>query len=49
MAKQDTAKRVLIAEAVLVGGGLLALFLKEFPGLVREIRIWRMGWRRKKK
>lgn len=49
MAKRNMAKRVLIAQAVLVGGGLLALFLRELPGAIREIRIWRMGWRRRKK
>lgn len=36
------AKRVLIAQAVLLGGGLIALFVRELPGLVREIRMWRM-------
>ena len=36
------AKRVLIAQVVLLVAGLLALFIKEFPGLIREIRIWRM-------
>ncbi|MEV8565509.1 hypothetical protein AB0436_07950 [Streptomyces sp. NPDC051322] len=37
-----TAKRVLIAQAVLVGGLGLAILVKELPGLAREIRIWRM-------
>jgi len=37
-----TAERVLLAEAVLVGGLALALLIKEFPGLVREVKIWRM-------
>ncbi len=37
------AKRVLMAQAVLVGGLVLTLFVKELPGLVREIRIWRMA------
>ncbi|MBX9397427.1 hypothetical protein K4749_28530 [Streptomyces sp. TRM72054] len=38
-----TARRILMAEAVLVGGALLALLVKEFPGAVREVRIWRMA------
>lgn len=38
-----TAKRILIAEAVLLGGALLALLVKEYPGAVREVRIWRMA------
>ncbi|GEC05343.1 hypothetical protein SSP24_29980 [Streptomyces spinoverrucosus] len=38
-----TARRILMAEAVLVGGALLALMVKEFPGAVREVRIWRMA------
>ncbi|MFI1168789.1 hypothetical protein ACH4UM_35835 [Streptomyces sp. NPDC020801] len=37
-----TAKQVLTAEAVVVGGLALALLVKEMPGIVREIRIWRM-------
>lgn len=37
------AKRVLIAQAVLAGGFLLTLCLKELPGLAREIKIWRMA------
>ncbi|WP_170843108.1 hypothetical protein [Streptomyces oceani] len=36
------ARRVLIAQAVLLGGAVLALTVKEFPGLMREVRIWRM-------
>lgn len=37
-----TARRILMAEAVLVGGALVALLVKEWPGMVREVRIWRM-------
>ncbi|MFI9645825.1 hypothetical protein ACIHAA_05935 [Streptomyces sp. NPDC052040] len=37
-----TAKRVLIAEGLLVGAVALALLAREVPGLVREVRIWRM-------
>jgi hypothetical protein len=37
------AKRVLIAQGVLVGGFVLALFVKELPGLAREIKILRMA------
>ncbi|MFE9452140.1 hypothetical protein [Streptomyces sp. NPDC006739] len=40
---QMTARRVLTAEAVLVGGMMLALLVRELPGLVREVRIWRMA------
>ncbi len=40
---QLTARRVLTAEAVLVGGAALALLIREIPGLVREVRIWRMA------
>ncbi|MFD1657812.1 hypothetical protein ACFSL4_06145 [Streptomyces caeni] len=36
------ARRVLIAQAVVVGGIALTLLAREFPGLVREVRIWRM-------
>ncbi|CAL9351718.1 hypothetical protein SUDANB126_00493 [Streptomyces sp. enrichment culture] len=38
-----TAKRILMAEAALVGGALLALLVKEWPGMRREVRIWRMA------
>ncbi|MCQ4041421.1 hypothetical protein ACFOSC_13165 [Streptantibioticus rubrisoli] len=38
-----TAKRVLIAQAVLAGAAALVILAKEFPGLVREVRIWRMA------
>jgi hypothetical protein len=37
-----TAERVLLAQAALVGGLAVALFIRELPGLVREIRIFRM-------
>jgi hypothetical protein len=37
------AKRVLIAEAVIIGGLGLLVMAKEMPGVVREIRIWRMS------
>lgn len=40
---QLTARRVLTAQAVLVGGGVLALLIREIPGIMREIRIWRMA------
>ncbi|WP_328773607.1 hypothetical protein [Streptomyces sp. NBC_00286] len=38
-----TARQILMAEAVLVGGAFLALLVKELPGAVREVRIWRMA------
>lgn len=37
-----TGKQVLLAELAVVGGLVLALLIREMPGLVREIRIWRM-------
>ncbi len=37
-----TGRQVLMAEAAVVGGLVLALLVREMPGLVREIRIWRM-------
>ncbi|MET9147230.1 MULTISPECIES: hypothetical protein [unclassified Streptomyces] len=37
-----TAKRILTAEAVLLGGALLALLISELPGVRRELRIFRM-------
>ncbi|MGK5545860.1 hypothetical protein ACSNOH_14165 [Streptomyces sp. URMC 127] len=36
------ARRLLIAQAVVAGAVALGLLVKEFPGLVREVRIWRM-------
>ncbi|MFJ3718209.1 hypothetical protein [Streptomyces sp. NPDC090057] len=37
-----TGRQVLLAQAALAGGVLAALFLKELPGLLREVRIYRM-------
>lgn len=37
-----TAKQVLAAQAAVVGGLALVLLVREMPGIVREIRIWRM-------
>ncbi|GHF71794.1 hypothetical protein GCM10010218_61280 [Streptomyces mashuensis] len=37
------AKRILLAQVALVGGAALVLLAKEMPGLVREVRIWRMA------
>ncbi|MDT0378275.1 MULTISPECIES: hypothetical protein [unclassified Streptomyces] len=36
------ARNVLIAQGALLGGLALALLVREFPGLIREIRIIRM-------
>ncbi|MGI5347891.1 hypothetical protein ACQEU8_06800 [Streptomyces sp. CA-250714] len=36
------ARRVLIGQMTAIGVLGLAMFLRELPGLVREIRIWRM-------
>ncbi|MFJ4277073.1 hypothetical protein [Streptomyces massasporeus] len=38
-----SGQRVLKAEAVLVGGVVLALLAWEWPSLRREARIWRMS------
>ncbi|MFF8012494.1 hypothetical protein [Streptomyces sp. NPDC007929] len=38
-----SGQRVLMAEAVLVGGAVLALLAWEWPSLRREMRIWRMS------
>ncbi|GAA2254855.1 MULTISPECIES: hypothetical protein [Streptomyces] len=38
-----SGQRVLKAEAVLVGGAVLALLCWELPSLRREMRIWRMA------
>ena len=38
-----TGQRVLMAEAALVGGLVLALLVWELPSLRREMRIWRMA------
>ncbi|MES4891068.1 hypothetical protein [Streptomyces sp. NPDC096012] len=37
-----TGRQVLMAQAALVGGLLTALLIKELPGMVREVRIYRM-------
>jgi hypothetical protein len=36
------ARRILTAQAVLVGGALAALILRELPGIMREARIFRI-------
>ncbi|MFD8227249.1 hypothetical protein ACFV16_24105 [Streptomyces massasporeus] len=38
-----SGEQVLKAEAVLVGGVVLALLAWEWPSLRREMRIWRMS------
>ncbi|MFJ4582617.1 hypothetical protein [Streptomyces echinatus] len=37
-----SGRQLLVAQAALVGGVITALFVKEFPGIVRELRIYRM-------
>ncbi|MEU2060786.1 hypothetical protein [Streptomyces sp. NPDC013455] len=37
-----TARRVLVAEAAVVGGLVLTMLVRELPGIRREVRIWRM-------
>jgi hypothetical protein len=39
----NMAQRILLAEMVLVGGLALVLLVREMPGVVREVRIWRMA------
>ncbi|MFE0877993.1 hypothetical protein ACFW4X_24570 [Streptomyces smyrnaeus] len=36
------AKRILVGQLAVLGTIGLAMFLRELPGLRREIRIWRM-------
>ncbi|AEW99440.1 hypothetical protein [Streptantibioticus cattleyicolor] len=36
------ARRLLIAQAAVLTALGLGIFVKEIPGLIREIRIWRM-------
>ncbi|GGL05370.1 hypothetical protein GCM10010094_77660 [Streptomyces flaveus] len=38
-----TGQRVLKTEAVVAGGLVVALLLRELPSLRREARIWRMA------
>jgi hypothetical protein len=40
------AKRVLMAQAALIAGAAMGALVKEFPNILREIRIWRMAGRR---
>lgn len=37
-----SGRRLLGAQAALVGSLVAVLFVKEFPGIVRELRIYRM-------
>ncbi|MFJ7149205.1 hypothetical protein ACIQVT_13545 [Streptomyces sp. NPDC100445] len=37
-----SGRRLLLIQAALAGALVAALFVKEFPGLVREVRIYRM-------
>ncbi|MER8010877.1 MULTISPECIES: hypothetical protein [unclassified Streptomyces] len=38
-----SGRRLLMAEAALAGAVALALFVREFPSLRRELRIYRMA------
>ena len=38
----STAQRVLIAQGLVLGAAALALLAHELPGIIREVRIWRM-------
>ncbi|MEV5510795.1 hypothetical protein [Streptomyces orinoci] len=37
------ARRLLIIQAVVAGAATLGILIKEFPGIIREIRLWRMA------
>lgn len=37
------AKKILIAQCVLLGLAVLALLVNEIPGAVREVRMWRIA------
>ncbi len=37
------AKKILIAQCVLLVLGLLALLINETPGAIREYRMWKMA------
>ncbi|GAA3154329.1 hypothetical protein GCM10010521_47660 [Streptomyces rameus] len=37
-----SGRQLLAAQAALAGGVVATLFLKELPGIVRELRIYRM-------
>ncbi|MEU6671397.1 hypothetical protein [Streptomyces sp. NPDC046727] len=37
-----SGRQLLVAQAAVVGSLVAALFVKEFPGIVRELRIYRM-------
>jgi hypothetical protein len=39
----SSGRRLLMAEAVLAGAVALAVFVREFPSLRREMRIYRMA------
>ncbi|MCH0559460.1 MULTISPECIES: hypothetical protein [Streptomyces] len=42
MRTEVTARRVLKAQALVLGAAALALLVRELPGIRREVRIWRM-------
>jgi hypothetical protein len=37
-----SARRMLFAEAAVLGAAALVLLVRELPGIRREVRIWRM-------
>ena len=37
-----SGRQLLLLQAALVGGVITALVIKEFPGIIRELRIFRM-------
>lgn len=37
------ARKVLIVQGVLACAAVTAMAIREFPGLIREIRMWRMA------
>ncbi|WP_433447603.1 hypothetical protein ACQPXS_05855 [Streptomyces sp. CA-142005] len=37
-----SGRQLLVVQAAMIGGLAMTLFVKEFPGIVRELRIYRM-------
>ncbi|MET8804018.1 hypothetical protein [Streptomyces sp. NPDC004546] len=37
-----SGRQLLVVQAVMIGGLAMTLFVKELPGIVRELRIYRM-------
>ncbi|MEV6056105.1 hypothetical protein [Streptomyces sp. NPDC052107] len=37
-----SGRQLLVVQAAMIGGLVMTLFVKELPGIVRELRIYRM-------